>query len=448
MSHLWGTHEILRWTLNLCCLISCHLSFKAKTRQTSLAALLPTEIFAEIFSKLVGENSENEFFENTCFNSASCNATLLCAARVCKPWFQIIIPLLYEDVRITSYRALQIFLNTVKHGSFSKFIRVSTVTYLPPSKCDSKRAAKGYLTGCRELIKTRDLRPALANATFSFTLSHSNAYSLITPEIPGFSDVNLANISSLTLSAPGYGGSYHLRLGNICFPNLRRLTLQQFGLTVVSQWPETPNLECLRLIDATIFTGADNCDWLQTPKRLSRLELVNVYNETNFVARLLDPAPLGCGCRDTLEDLVIYKLCGPDVQFLDLRHISSLKNLKRVCIGPLLFRKTEDISTYLPMTIERLTIWEPEYPENVFWPHEYLDNRTGLAESLKSRQFESFQRLRTIRVKGLEGNWKDVQGNRSENEKIETENLAKGFEEAGIRLEIKLFPGEWLVPWK
>ena len=413
---------------------------KAKQSNSHPSTLLPIEVYTEIFTNLIGDTGDF-FYGKTCFSDKLCVPTLLSAGRVCKSWQQAVQPLLYQDVRITSHGALKVFLDTLRHSRFCSHVRVKTVTFVPTKLNGTKQTAKTYLSDCLELIRGRDKIPVLGATLFRLTLSHPDVYTLVTPTTPGFSEESLSNITSLDLHAPGYGDTYQLRFSGLTLPNLRSLTLKQFGLTLTSKWIDTPKLTCLRLLDVSIFGGADHNEWLWTPKQLTRLDLVRVYDETNFLVLLLEPPPKGCGCAETLEDLVLFKLSSPTNQLLDLRLLHHLKKIKNICIGPYLFSENEHPSLYLPSTVERLTIWEPDSPEYVFWANEFIENWPGLSRFLKEKQFESFPRLKVIRVKALKDNWKKVGDNGAE-EIVDVKELEEEFAVKGIKLVFRLLEGE------
>ena len=304
--------------------------------------------------------------------------------------------------------------------------------------------AKTYLSDCLGLIRGRNEIPALVATTFRLALSHPNVYTLITPTAPGFSWQTLLNVTSLDLLAPGYGNAYHLRFANLILPNLRSLTLKKFSLTGTSEWMSTPNLTCLRLHDVTIFDSAEHNDWLWIPKQLTRLDLVRVYDETNFLVYLLEAPSRGRSSSDTLEDLVLYKLSTPDNQVLDLRLLRNLKKVKKLCIGPYVFTASEHPSLYLPRTIERLTIWEPDSSEPVFWTNDFIGNWPGLTRFLKERQFEAFPHLHTIRVKALKDNWTKAGVDGIEGV-VDVKELEKGFAAEGVKLVFRLLDGEFFI---
>lgn len=172
---------------------------------------------------------------------------------------------------------------------------------------------------------------------------------------------------------------------------------------------------------------------------LTRLELIRirVHDESKFIASLMEPERMGCPCNETLEDIVIYELFEIGHHALNLQHLMSLKRLKRLCVGPTAYVSAVEPSTYLPTSIEQLTILEPDPAEFVIWPQEYLENGRGLVQFLEKGQYKAFGKLRTVRVKGLKERWENMHGLRSEEEQEKVEGLERMFESVGITYELK-----------
>jgi hypothetical protein len=173
------------------------------------------------------------------------------------------------------------------------------------------------------------------------------------------------------------------------------------------------------------------------------LELLNVYSEGDFVARLLEAEPNGCGCSDTLEDFVIYPLGLSGIRDSNFEVVKSLTRLKSLCVGPKIFSKAEYPSAYLPTSLERLSIIEPEHFDDVDGSIELEDSKTGLVRFLMEKQYKDFAQLRTIRLRGLKEDWIDVLGVMNVNKKPIDRDLIEDFARIGVRLETKLIEGKW-----
>jgi hypothetical protein len=404
---------------------SSQVSFRSL--QSPLAVQLPFEILDDVFQILYGDGPADGTFESSHFKEDGGDGalTLLSAICVCRQWYQVALPMIYRHVHIHSPWTLEKFIRTIKPSSFGESINVASVVYtLPPSTEVEKRCAKAYVAGCRALVSMRNHVPALANTVFSFNVFHNIVHTLVVRGSTGFLG-DFSSISSLDLKATICGITPLLRL-DISLPNLHTLTLRHYIILSESVWPEMPNLQCVRIINTVIYPHAENCAWLQTPKRLARLELVEVYDESNFTARLLE-----CGCRETLEDLVVYKFNGPDASSLNMK---SLKRLKRLCVGPVVFRNTEDPSTYLPTTIERLTLWDSDDHIHLLWMNGSIHNKLGLSRFLERGDYRFFTRLHTIRVKGRKERWEEFQE--------DWDAVCRETGERNIRLEMKLVEGE------
>jgi hypothetical protein len=291
--------------------------------------------------------------------------------------------------------------------------------------------------GCHELAELRSTIPALASTVFDFTLVHPYAHALVSPTESDYLKHSVNHLSGLHLTAPSFGETFDLRLHNAHFPNLRVLTLQGFRITSDTAWPETPNLEFLRLRSLWFFAGAEECTWLATPKRLKRLEIINVYNDRGFVAKLFER-----GCDKTLEELVLYRYKGVNDPATDFRGINSLKRLKHLCQGPMLYCEIGLPSTYLPPCIEKLTIWNADEPRYMCGHLLGEYHRTILACFITNRRYVDFPYLRTIRVRAACESWNERNYVCFDGWRREL-SLEEMFGEVGIHLEIDRVPGEF-----
>jgi hypothetical protein len=329
-------------------------------QNTSLAANLPVDILTEILTQASKGDSEYDLLVAP---NDGRRSVLLNASYVCKRWSQAALLLLYYHIHLSSPTAHEAFLIMLKNRRPLKEVRILTVTYMPPEERYFRRAAKVYLRGCYELLKMREVLPALANSMFEFALSHPITLMLIWPGAPSFLGPNIVHLSSLHLKPPNYWGIFAQE--RISFPNLRSLTLEQIGIFANTALPITPNLEKLTLLHVALYWDAHQCDWFQTAlPRLKCLELIHVLDasETMLTADIFYQTPIGRSIYDTLEVLIYFRHDESRDHSYCPQMLKSFKQLKEMCFGPYLF----PWSTYLngdigaipvlPSSIERIRI--------------------------------------------------------------------------------------------
>ena len=360
---------------------------KCKIPQSTLAALLPSEILVEIYEYL--GSIQVASIEQEVFGPPHRRSTLPVLALVCRSWSSVAMQMLYHQALVTSPESLKLFVRTLR-SSKCRAGSVYCFTYKGQSTdtvCYNSKEARREVKSIIESISLlKD--SGRANLCLNLLIPHTCAAHLLL--IPEINDVNLTSLHiAATLGPPSRSFPK-----SISFTNLRTLALDFVILDSSLVWPEMPNLRTLKLKEAALISIGGNLPDFSQLKRLTRLEMMHTHYQENCLPVLLEL------CSRTLEHLVLIDVSGPEESLVALYSLRHMTALRTVCLGPFAF-----LSADLPdfsESLECLTIWEFDN-DFFFWPLHSLNNTDGLYPFLEKSSVR--QNLKRIRVRGLSFRW-------------------------------------------